>query len=167
MNRKGFSLVELVVIVSIMSILLGLATIGFHRWTLQRGIEREVKALHADLLFFRQQAMVRGMRHRVQFPTANLAVFRRYSSEADLAGTEVRRRTMSYNLSRSSWTNPSSSEIEFNSRGMMPDPTAKTLCFYSDASPTVDALYLTTTKNNIAKIKDQGNACGKANIDFK
>jgi len=167
MNRKGVTLIELLVVIGIMSILLGIASLSFNQWMQRRNVERDIKELYADLMFFRHQSVVNGVRHRLQLPAANMIAFRRYSAEGDMAGTEVRRRTLSRNMSRSAWLNPSPTEIEFNSRGVMPDIAAKTLCINSDSEPSVDAIYITSTKINIAKIRNHGGVCGRANIDFR
>lgn len=168
MNRKGVTLIELLVVIGIMSVLLAISTIAFNQWTQRRNLERDVKELYADLLFFRQQSVVRGMRHRAQFLAANIVAFRSYSTEGDAVGTEVRRKTMINNLTTSGWTAPSATEIEFSSRGIMvPVVPNKTLCFNSTIDPAVDAIYLTPMKINLAKIRIQGNGCAKANIDLR
>ncbi|MEI8356199.1 MAG: prepilin-type N-terminal cleavage/methylation domain-containing protein, partial [Deltaproteobacteria bacterium] len=84
MNRSGFSLVELLVIIGITSILLGIATLNFTHWVTRCNIEKEVKELYAELMSARQQSFVTGMNHRVEFESANSIVFRLYSSEWDL-----------------------------------------------------------------------------------
>lgn len=168
MNRKGVTLIELLVVIGIMSVLLAISTIAFNQWTQRRNLERDVKELYADLLFFKQQSVVRGVRHRARFLAANIVAFRRYSTEADAVGTELRRRTMINNLTTSVWAEPSATEIEFNSRGIMqPVMPNKTLCFDSTVEPSVDAIYITPMKINLAKIKTQGNGCGKPNIDLR
>jgi type IV fimbrial biogenesis protein FimT len=166
MDRKGFSLVELLVIVCIISILLGIATINFNHWVRRYNIEKEVKEIYAELMLARQQSFVTGMNHRVEFESANSIVFRRYSSEWDLdhgSGVVVRQRILPYSITIS---DPNDKTIEFNPRGMMNDIIPKSVCIYSGVTPPIDSIYITQTRINVGKIKNQGNSCEKANISI-
>jgi hypothetical protein len=122
-------------------------------------------------MFIRQQALVTGMTHRIQFASDTSIVFRRYSSEADVStgtGTQVMRKNLTYAINKSNWSAPSATEIEFNSRGIMVDPTPKSICVYSDAGPAIDSLVITQSRINMGKIIDQGNkTCGRSNISIK
>lgn len=166
MCRKGFSLVELIVTVGIISILLGLATMSFNHWTQKHNIEKEVKQMYADIMFMRQQAMVTGMTHDIRFLNSKNISFRRYSSEADIVGIQVSHAGLPYPVLVSN-TNP----IEFNQRGLMVDPFDKIVCVFSDADPSIDSLVITQSRISMGKIINQGSkdaaACKKSNIDFK
>lgn len=166
MSRKGFSLVELIVTIGIISILLGLATMSFNQWTQKQNIEKEVKQMYADIMYVRQQAMVTGMTHDVQFPNSRNVTFRRYSSEGDITGIQLRHTGLPYPVLVSN-TNP----IVFSQRGLMVDPLDKILCVFSNADPSIDSLVITQSRISMGKIINQGSkdaaACKKSNIDFK
>lgn len=165
MGRKGFSLIELIVTMGIISILLGIATISFNQWIRRYNIEKEVKEVYADLMYVRQQALVTGMNHEVEFSSANRIVFRRYSSEGDAVGTEIRRRDLPYPITIS---DPGSKEIGFNSRGMMTEIIPKSVCVFSEYDATLDSVYITQSRINVGKIKNQGSLnCAKDNITLK
>jgi type IV fimbrial biogenesis protein FimT len=175
MRQKGFSLIELVVAIGIISILLTVATLNFNQWTKRQNIEKQVKQMYADMMSMRQQAMVTGMTHDVQFPNTKTIVFRRYSSEQDLAdwksgsGIPVIRSNLPYQVlaKNVSDTNP----IQFNRRGLMIDPFEKIICVFSDADPSVDSLVITQSRISMGKIINQGSkdaaACKKTNIEFQ
>lgn len=166
MLQKGFSLIELIVTIGIISILLSLATLNFNRWTQKQNIEKEVKQMYADMMSMRQQALVTGMNHDVQFPNSKSISFRRYSSEGDVTGLQVNHASLPYPVIISN-TNP----IEFNHRGLMIDPLDKVVCVFSDADPSVDSIVITQSRISMGKIKNQGSkdagACKKSNIEFK
>lgn len=171
MGRKGISLIELMIVICIISILLAIATINFNNWTRRHNIEKECKELYTDLMFVRQQALVTGMNHRARFETANSVVFRRYSSEGDTVGTEVRRRNVNFPITIST---PDETEIEFNTRGMLVETesgaTEKSICIFTNANPPLDGIYMTQTRVNVGKIvkqADQGGTCAKDNITIK
>jgi prepilin-type N-terminal cleavage/methylation domain-containing protein len=166
MLQKGFSLIELVVALGIISVLITFATLSFNQWTHKQNIEKEVKQMYADMMTMRQQAMVTGMTHDVQFPNTKNISFRRYSSEGDVLGLQVGKAALPYPVLVSN-TNP----IEFNQRGLMADPIDKVICVFSDVEPSVDSLVITQSRISMGKIKNQGSkdaaACKKSNIEFK
>ena len=165
MNRRGFSLVELIVVTAIISILLGIATLNFNQWQRKSQVERTVKELYADLMQARQQAMVTGLRHRARFVTANQVSFHRYSSEFDILGTQLSQKSLSYAIERSApWVG---NEIEFNSRGMMEDAQPKAVCVFSDAGPAIDGIAILQSRISLGKITNQGNSCATTNITLK
>jgi prepilin-type N-terminal cleavage/methylation domain-containing protein len=161
MNRRGFSLIELIVVISIISILLSLGAISFSRWTERQSVDRQVQEMYADLLSIRQQAMVTGKNHDAAFTTSKNMAFRRYSSEGDILGTLVMRKGVSNAVVVSS-TNP----VVFNYRGVTVGDTV--MCIFTDISPSLDALVITSSRVNMGKIKNQGSkdvsACTKNNI---
>ena len=123
MNRNGFSLVELMLVISIIGILLAISTLNFNNWMTRQNIDREVKEMHADIMSMRQRAIATGQNYDVAFPTAGTLVFRRYSSEAEDRGSEgivVQRKSLRYPVTLSS-----AGPIEFNERGMTSECNGK------------------------------------------
>ncbi len=164
MGRDGFSLIELLAVMGIMAILLGLATLNFNNWLRRSNIEKEVKELYSDMMFVRQQALVTGLTHEIQFASASRVVFRRYSSEHDAVGTVVRTRDLPYAIEISA---PSETELTFNSRGMLVETTPKSVCVFSKCEPPLDSIYITQSRINMGKIINQGAPCAQANITLK
>jgi type IV fimbrial biogenesis protein FimT len=169
MNRSGFSLIELLVVIGLISVLLGLATLNFNQWVKQRNIEREVKEMYADLMTARQKSMVTGMNHALVPNTATSFSFKKYSSESEdrsAQGILVSRKSMPYAMVM----NPSS-VVEFNERGLTAESGPYLICVFSDASPSYDALVITRSRVNMGKILNQGSkdaaACTKSNIEIK
>jgi prepilin-type N-terminal cleavage/methylation domain-containing protein len=167
MNRRGFSLIELIVAIGIISILLAVGTISFSHWVRRQSIDRQVKEMYADIMYIRQQAMVTGRSYDAVVTTSKNMAFHWYSSEGESrtsGGTLVMRRGMSNAVIVSS-TNP----VEFNHRGVTVGDTI--MCVFSDANPATDALVVTPSKVNSGRIKNQGSkdvsACTKNNIDLQ
>ena len=168
MNRRGFTIVELVLVIAIIAILLSLGTIYFSKWQRKASIEREVKEFYSDLMYTRQQAMVTGMRHRIQFVSAKSITLLRYSSEGDATGKQIKQKNLPYSMSRSNWADPSNDVIDFNSRGMMTDPVQKAICVYSDAGPVPDSIVILQSRISLGRIIDQGvTNCVISNITLQ
>jgi type IV fimbrial biogenesis protein FimT len=169
MNRRGFSIIELIVVVAIISILLSFATINFNTWVRRQSIDREVKEIYADLMSVRQQAMVTGNNHDAVFTTSKNMAFHRYSSEGESrtsGGTLVMRRGLP-NAAVVSSTDP----VEFNHRGLTVATGDTMICIFSDVGPSRDALVITPSRVSMGRIKNQGSkdvsACTKNNIDLQ
>jgi prepilin-type N-terminal cleavage/methylation domain-containing protein len=165
MNRRGFTLVELIVIIAIITTLSTLATIAFNNWQRKANIEKEVKELYADLMSIRQQAVVTGMRHRMLFVSGNNVTIRRFSSELDLVGTQIAQKSLTYALTPS--TPPFPFFIDFNSRGMMEPPATQSICVFSDAGPVPDSIVMQQSRISLGKIINQGGACAISNITLQ
>ena len=166
MCQRGYSLVELLVTMGIVAILLSIATMEFGKWNKRVGMERQIKELYADLMGLRQDAMVTKQAHRVQF-SASSYVFRRYSTEFDATGVVTMQKAVKYPITLSNWASPSTTEIEFNSRGIMVDPIGKCICTYSTIQPPMDSIVISQSRINIGRIINQGGACARTNIEIK
>lgn len=170
-NRRGFSLLELIIVMVIAGILLALATLNFSSMQRKYNIESQMRTLQADILEIRQRAMVTRMVHRLQFD-ANPAVsyvFRRYSTDNDVAGTVVvgSQKAVRYPITLSVWASPTATAIDFSEQGLMRDPIGKSFCVYSTDNPSVDAVVLLPSRVSVGRINDQGVACGRPNIAIR
>jgi type II secretory pathway pseudopilin PulG len=155
------------IVIGIISIILVISAINFKDWQRKSNIEKEVQELCVDLLYIQQQAMVTGMTHRINFVNANNVAFLRYSSEGDATGKQIMQKSYWYAISKSNWTTPSSNDIYFNPRGIMDDPTTKSICVFSNSNPASDSIVILQSKINLGKIRNQGSACDASNIDIK
>jgi len=68
-NGRGFTLLELIVVMLIMGVLLSMAMLSYQGIQQRSDVEQKVKKMYADLMKTRISAMQRGREHFVSLPT--------------------------------------------------------------------------------------------------
>lgn len=165
MNKHGFTIVELVVVIGIISILLTIAMLDFARWQRKTQVERYTKELYSDLQSARMRAAFTKRRQSVVLGVQQ-AVFWSYSSEADAIGTVVS--TNNYPIdftTNGSWA--TANTIEFDTRGVMRDPIVKVICAVTDVDAAYDALIVSQAMTSFGKVSNRENACARTNVTQK
>ena len=158
--NAGFSLTELIVAISIISILLSISVLNFNSWQAKYNIEAQVKKMAADINEQRLTAMTRKQRFSVQL-NAGSYVFRSYtSSEEPLsAGTLVPGGThnVSYALKSNASTFYNNDRLEIDQRGMINLP--RTIYLDRSESAYLNCLTIHTVRTNIGKINAGWSNC--------
>ena len=152
-QSRGFSLIELIVVMAIISTLIIAATIGFHEWQVKYNVEAQVKTMLTDFSELRVRAMTTKQRHSITVNKQNY-VFKSYSSDDELldAGTVMppATRTVNYSLKKNSTTFYTGQVFEIDHRGMLVATTG-TIYLDSNSSATLDCLILHTVRTNPGK----------------
>ncbi|MBU5636143.1 prepilin-type N-terminal cleavage/methylation domain-containing protein [Geomonas sp. Red69] len=164
MTARGFSLVEMVVVVAIASVLIGLATLRFQRYLKGARGEAEISLLFSELQRSRVQAICqrRGTRVRV-YPER----FEVYSSQCDgdsgVKPVRVFRLTNLLDSNASGWS--SGAVIDFKETGVTDDWCSICVDPAGDAGG-VDSIVIAATRISVGK-RDRGNDCDSENITIK
>lgn len=165
MRNDGFSLVELIVTMSIMAILFGIATLNFFDWQRKSQIERQVRELFTDINTARTESIFRKTRHRITFQPSSY-VLRRYSSEneAYTAGTVINSKNVTYQLTRQLGGDISDYSLEFDIRGFLtgsnfssPNLTLRVNPITTGAS--LDCIIVHVARTNMGKMTNDGTSC--------
>jgi type II secretion system protein H len=151
MNTKGFSLIELVVVMTIIGILLSIVTLDFNSWQRRSQIERQTRELFSDLNQARLESLHRKQRHSIVMQP-NSYIFRRYSSENEnrLAGTVVQTRNVNFQITKLSGSSAADDITEFDIRGFTNDNDTFQINPINSGAP-VDCVVIATGRTNMGK----------------
>ena len=166
MNKRGFSLIELIVVIGLIAIMLSLATIEFGSWQRKSIVERYTKELYSDIQDARMKAAFTKVRQGVEFG-AQQVVFRSFSSAGDVAGAIVTTKNLPVSITTNFSASPQSNRVEFDLRGIDSDPIIKVICFTTTVDAAYDALIITPSLTSMGKVTNRGNACAQTNVTQK
>lgn len=162
-NIRGFTLVELIVVIAIISTLLTIATLSFNSWIQKNRIESQVNSMVADFNALRVRAMTRKQRHSITL-NATSYVFRSYSSnDEDLfsGGTTLSdgAKHVGFQLKSNSTTLYNGTVLEINDRGLLVSTTTSIYLDSPNNSATIDCLAVHTARTNPGKKNSTWSSC--------
>lgn len=163
MSNKGFSLIEMLVVIAIMGIVMSIATLNFNSWNKKVQIERQTRELFADLNQARIDSVHRKQRHSIVMNPNNY-ILKRYSSpneSATAGGTPISSKDLRYLISTMTGTFTGSNgdyHVVFDTRGFVEAINPPTIRVNpSDSSAAIDCIVVSTGRTNLGKV--EANAC--------
>lgn len=157
MNNKGFSLVELIVIIAIMGTLMAIVTLDFNSMQRKAQIERQTRELFADLNQARIDSVHRKLRHSIVMQPDSYT-FKRYSSENESrnTGTILSTRNVSYQITKRTGASAADDITEFDIRGFTNDDDTFRINPVGTAAQ-VDCIVISVGRTNLGKM--EGTTC--------
>lgn len=155
MRQKGFTLIEVLVVMLIFGTLLALGTLNFSDMMKKAQIESQIKKMFADLQTVRAQAMFMKRERTVALSSSQFNI---YSSNV-AAGTPVMQNRLNYPVRLTA-----TAQITFDTMGL--SDTNGSICIepVSGSNPAaVDSIVVFTTRVQLGKRKD-GGACNSDDI---
>lgn len=157
-DARGFSLVELVVIIAIMGTLLSIATLNFNEWMVKNRVEAQIRQMASDFSQLRVRAFTMKQRHSITVNKESY-VFRSYSSESEnlssggsVVSVGVQNTTVQFPFKKSSGSYYGGEVFEIDSRGMSTSDVGKIFLEYrSGVTPALDCLTIHTLRINPGK----------------
>jgi prepilin-type N-terminal cleavage/methylation domain-containing protein len=121
MRNSGFSMIEMLTVIALISVLAALSTLGFNNWTVKQNVERQTKELVADINDLRLRAIHSKKRH-VMILLPGSYTFKKYSSEAEaVPSTVVYSKPLKYNIKLIDGSSVAGKEIMMDERGFTND----------------------------------------------
>lgn len=159
MKSRGYSLVEMVVVIGIVSVLLGIGTLRFNEYMVRYRVDAQTKLIHSELLQARADAVFQRRGTRVKLYTDH---FETYSSlaDGDSGVAPVRNQALDFPIV---WNN--GGDVKFDVRGMASG--WGTVCVDAgDGSSATDSIVISSTMVNLGR-KDKGAVCNADDITIK
>jgi prepilin-type N-terminal cleavage/methylation domain-containing protein len=155
MGERGFTIVEVMVVVTIVGILLLLASLQFSSYAQKANIESQVRSMYADVMEARSQAMLQKVDRSVNVTSNGYAI---YPSQTG-TGIPVLQKTFKFQT-----VSDSPLIVSFDTRGVA--NVSKTVCVEpAGNSATIDSIRITETMIQMGKWS--GGVCDKDHFTAK
>jgi prepilin-type N-terminal cleavage/methylation domain-containing protein len=165
MHARGYSLVEMVTVVGIISILLAIGTLKFRDYMQRYQAESQTRMLYSELLKVRAGALYERRTARVKLFADRLEI---YSSTRDSAkgAAPVRTQVLSFPITTNAGGDPIKGyDIDFDARGVVADWCS--ICIENQEVPAaVDSVVVSENRVSVGK-RGQGDECSAANISSR
>jgi prepilin-type N-terminal cleavage/methylation domain-containing protein len=156
MKNRGFSLVELLVVIALIGILLSLATFGFSQYSRKSQITNQTRVLYGDLMEYRAKALYEKKNWTFKISAASYGIYSSTNTSVAPVSTVPLKHNVVFN-------NPTV-DIVFDSQGLV--NSGKSICIANSNEAVVDSVVISTTRVQIGK-KREGESCAAANIDAR
>ena len=165
MQPRGYSLVQVITVIGIISILFALATPEFTRYLKRSRTEAQIRMLCAELLRARANALYQGRATRVKLFRDRFEI---YSSAQDgnTDARPVQTQALGYPVTcngHGDWVK--GYPLDFDVKGMASNWCS--ICLGEGGAPgAVDSVVISVNRVSLGK-RDKGDDCNKANITIR
>ncbi|MDD2539846.1 MAG: prepilin-type N-terminal cleavage/methylation domain-containing protein [Desulfuromonadaceae bacterium] len=154
MNNRGFTLMELLIVIALIGILSAMGTFAFSQYSKKSHIVNQTRMLYGDLMEYRIKALYEKKNWTFKISPTSYDIY----SSADTTVEPVSTVILKYPVY------PNITHITFNSRGLTTNIGA--VCVDSVSDAVVDSVVISTTRVKIGK-KKEGTPCVSDNINAK
>lgn len=153
-SKAGFTLIEIIVVVVIISTLLAIVGLEVSGWLSNYKVETEIKTMYVDLMNTRARAMQRNRFHFIVLAATQYTIYEDTNTAPDGNGTletatdtQVLQKTTSYTISSS--LSFGATQFYFDKNGIASNTGS--LRLVSTATPDYDCIIIAATRINLGQ----------------
>lgn len=173
-KAKGFSAIELLIVVAIVVILAAVAGVQYSKWIKRYNVEREMREMHTDLMNARARAVMRDRAFFVILAAGRYTIYEDTNPTPDGDGTLQTANDTVYLLKDLNsrypirWSDAANTQLMFNSRGLYEGATDdKTICTNAGVESDYNCIVVEPTRVGLGKLTAAGGACDTVNCIVK
>jgi prepilin-type N-terminal cleavage/methylation domain-containing protein len=156
MDQRGFTLVELLMAITVMAILLSIGTFQFNQQLRKSAVENQTRILYGDIVQLRSKALFEKRSRALRLSTTGYSLYSSGVMSVGPADTRVLKAPLT-------WSG-ATTDVTFDTSGTTNDN--KVICTNQINTAAVDSIVISTTRIRLGKL-NQGAACAEANIVAK
>ncbi|MDD2366359.1 MAG: type II secretion system protein [Desulfuromonadaceae bacterium] len=154
MNYRGFTLIEVLVVIAIMGILTSIAMLNFRDYSNKSEVESQTRKMYSDIMSLRSKALFEKHDVAIHLTTTGYSLYPSADINNPYQTTEVKKEI--------TWNDAAKTNIIFDSRGT--SNIEKSICVDSENDATVDSIIVSTT---MIKLGKRTGTCDADHIDAK
>lgn len=158
MNNRGFSLIELVIIIAIIGILSAIGTFAFSQYSRKSQIVNQTRLLYGDLMEYRIKALYEKKNWTFKMATTGYDIYSSAVTSVSPVASVVFKHPV--------FVGTTIPEFGFDTQGLTVDHKQGSVCVDSSNDAVVDSVVISTTRVQLGK-KKEGRPCASDEIVAK
>ena len=156
MNKHGFSLIELLIVIALIGILVSAATFGFTQYSRKSKMESQTRLLYGDLMEYRAKALFEKRNWTFKISESGYGIYSSTATTVTPVSAVIFKHPVDFT--------DTIAVIEFNTQGMT--DVAGSVCVAGANDANVDSVTVSKTRVQIGKRK-VGLNCVSDHIDAR
>lgn len=157
MNPRGFTLIEVLLVITVIGILAAISMFQLTEFFKKSGIESQTRQMYSNMMEQRSKALFEKKTRRVKVTASTFSL---YSSEV-LTAIPIASTNLKYPIESDNYT-----DILFDASGMIGNVSNQSICIVETNSSSVDSIVVSETRIRLGK-KKEGTSCDADNINAK